>query len=186
MGKREDENEQILWDRGIILLTGGIDVEMATRIYGEIIAYNTEEKVEQIQMIVNSLGGEVSAGFSIIDMMESSRIPVHTIGTGEIASMGLMVFMAGARGKRMITPRTSILSHRFSDRTGGNHSQLVACRKEQDMTHDRIVNHYLQCTSVMTREELESTLLLPVDTWLSPEEALLYGIADVVQPINML
>jgi ATP-dependent protease ClpP protease subunit len=38
----------------------------------------------------------------------------------------------------------------------------------------------------MTREELESTLLLPVDTWLSPEEALLYGIADVVQPINML
>jgi ATP-dependent Clp protease protease subunit len=109
MGKREDENEQILRDRGIILLTGGIDVEMAARIYGEIIAYNTEGKVEQIQMIVNSLGGEVSAGFSIIDMMESSRIPVHTFGTGEIASMGLMVFMAGARGKRMITPRTSIL-----------------------------------------------------------------------------
>jgi ATP-dependent Clp protease protease subunit len=186
MGKREDENEQILRDRGIILLTGGIDVEMTARIYGEIIAYNTEEKVEQIQMIVNSLGGEVSAGFSIIDMMESSRIPVHTFGTGEIASMGLMVFMAGARGKRMITPRTSILSHRFSDRTGGNHSQLVACRKEQDMTHDRIVNHYLQYTSVMTREELESTLLLPVDTWLSPEEALLYGIADIVQPLNIL
>jgi len=185
MGKREDENEEILRNRGIILLTGGIDVEMAARIYGEIIAYNTEGKVEQIQMIVNSLGGECSAGFSIIDMMESSRIPVHTFGIGEIASMGLMVFMAGARGKRMITPRTSILSHRFSGGTGGNHSQMVACRKEQDMMHDRIVNHYLQCTSVMTREELESTLLLPVDTWLSPEEALLYGIADIVQPLTI-
>lgn len=186
MGKREDENEQILRDRGIVLLTGGIDVEMAARIYGEIIAYNTEEKVEQIQMIINSQGGEVSAGFSIIDMMESSRIPVHTFGTGEIASMGLMVFMAGARGKRMITPRTSILSHRFSDRTGGNHSQLVACRKEQDMTHDRIVNHYLQCTSVKTRKGLERTLLKTVDTWLSPMEALKYGITDIVQPINIL
>jgi len=185
MGKREDENEEILRNRGIILLTGGIDVEMAARIYGEIIAYNTEGKVEQIQMIVNSLGGECSAGFSIIDMMESSRIPVHTFGIGEIASMGLMVFMAGERGKRIITPRTSILSHRFSGRTGGNHSQMVACRKEQDMTHERIVNHYLQCTSVTTREELESTLLLPVDTWLSPEEALKYGIADIVEPINI-
>jgi ATP-dependent Clp protease protease subunit len=185
MGKGNEETEQILRNRGIIILTGEIDVEMAARIYGEIIAYNTEEKVEQIQMIVNSHGGGCSAGFSIIDMMESSRIPVHTFGTGEIASMGLMVFMAGERGKRMITPRTSILSHRFSDRTGGNHSQLVACRKEQDMTHDRIVNHYLQCTSVKTREELESTLLLPVDTWLSPEEAIKYGIADIVEPINI-
>ena len=186
MGKRDDETEQILRDRGIIILTGEIDGGMAAYVYGEIIAYNTQEKLEQIQMVINSPGGECSAGFSIIDMMESSRIPVHTFGVGEIASMGLMVFMAGARGKRMITPRTSILSHRFSDRTGGNHSQLVACRKEQDMTHDRIVNHYLQYTSVMTREELESTLLLPVDTWLSPEEALLYGIADIVQPLNIL
>jgi ATP-dependent Clp protease protease subunit len=186
MGKGNEDNDQILRDRGIIILTGEIDVEMAARVYGEIIAYNTEGKVEQIQMVINSQGGACSAGFSIIDMMESSRIPVHTFGTGEIASMGLMVFMAGERGKRMITPRTSILSHRFSGGTGGNHSQMVACRKEQDMMHERIVNHYLQCTAVMTREELESTLLLPVDTWLSPEEALLYGIADIVQPINIL
>ena len=185
MGKGENETEQILRDRGIIILTGEIDGGMAAYVYGEIIAYNTEEKLEQIQMVINSPGGECSAGFSIIDMMESSRIPVHTFGIGEIASMGLMVFMAGERGKRMITPRTSILSHRFSGRTGGNHSQMVACRKEQDMTHERIVNHYLQCSSIKTREELESTLLLPVDTWLSPEEALKYGIADVVQSIKI-
>ncbi len=186
MGKREDENEQILRDRGIIILAGEIDVDVSKSILGEIIAHNAEEKVEQIQIIVNSHGGGCNAGFSIIDAMESSRIPVITIGTGEISSMGLMVFMAGHRGKRMITPRTSILSHRFSGRTGGNHSQLVACRKEQDMMHDRIVDHYLQCTAVKTREELESTLLLPVDTWLSPAEALKYGIADIVEPINIL
>jgi ATP-dependent Clp protease protease subunit len=185
MGKGNEENEQILRDRGIIIITGEIDVEMAARVYGEIIAYNTEGKVEQIQMIINSQGGVCNAGFSIIDMMESSEIPVHTFGTGEIASMGLMVFMAGERGKRRVTPRTSILSHRFSDRAGGNHSQLVACRKEQDMTHERIVNHYIQCTSVKTREELESTLLLPVDTWLSPEEAIKYGIADVIDSIKL-
>jgi ATP-dependent Clp protease protease subunit len=182
MGK--DWLEEEIRKQGIILLAGGIDIEMAERVCGEIIAYNKKEEVDRIQMIVNSPGGDCSAGFAIIDMMEWSQLPVYTSGIGEIASMGLMVFMTGERGKRMITPRTSILSHRFSGRTGGNHSQLVACRKEQDMVHERIVRHYLDYTSVGTREELENTLLQPVDSWLSPEDALRYGIADIVEPMR--
>ena len=126
----------------------------------------------------------MNAGFAIIDMMEWSSLPVYTIGIGMIASMGLLIFMTGEKGRRVITSRTSILSHRFSWVNLGHHSQLVAARKEEDLAHDRIVAHYQRCTSLKDRGELEDKLLRDVDTWLSPEEALEYGIADIIEPVR--
>ena len=120
----------------------------------------------------------------MIDLMEWSQVPIYTVGIGLIASMGLLVFMAGWKGRRIITPRTSILSHRYSAMAGGNHSQLVASRKEQDLEHDRTVDHYLRYSNLETKEELEKYLLRDVDTWLSPEEAVRFGLADAVEPIR--
>jgi len=48
--------------------------------------------------------------------------------------------------------------------------------------HDRIVSHYLQYSAFDTKDKLEETLLRDVDTWLSPKEAISYGIADIVEP----
>jgi ATP-dependent Clp protease protease subunit len=70
--------------------------------------------------------------------------------------------------------------------TLGNHSQLLASRKEQDLEHARIVEHYLRYTNLNSREELEKHLLRDVDTWLSAEEAVQFGLADIVEPINRL
>ena len=81
-----------------------------------------------------------------------------------------------------MTPRTSIPSHRFSAMIGGNHSQLIASRKEQDLEHTRIIDHYMRYSCVKTREELETYLLRDVDTWLSGEEALTLGLVDIVEP----
>src|SRR5208337_4776589 len=97
----------------------------------QIIEHNIKGGVGQIQMVINSPGGTCAAGFSIIDIMEWSRLPIYTTGIGMIASMGLLVFMTGEKCRRVITPRTSILSHRFSAFNFGNHSQLIASRKEE-------------------------------------------------------
>jgi len=101
-----------------------------------------------------------------------------------IASMALLIFMTGEKGHRVITPRTSILSHRYSAFSFGNHSQLIAGRKEQDLEHERIINHYLSYSGIKSREELERFLLKDVDTWLMPEEAIQYGLADVIEPLG--
>ena len=113
--------------------------------------------------------------------MEWSRIPIYTTGIGMIASMGLLIFMTGEKGRRVITSRTSILSHRFSAFNVGNHSQLIAGRKEEDLEHERIISHYLTYSSINERAELESYLLREVDTWLSPDEAIKYGLADMIE-----
>ncbi len=168
-------------DDGILYLTGELGDGDAERTYRQVIDYNREGKLDRIQLVINSPGEFVEAGFAIIDIMEWSRIPVHTTGIGRIASVALLIFMAGAPGRRILTQRTTVLSHRFSGIVWGNHSQLIARRKEQDLLHERIVEHYLEYSNIKTREELERDLLRDVDTWLSAEEAVHCGLADAIK-----
>lgn len=179
--KNKEQKEKDLRDYGIVYVSGTINEGTAEGFCKEIIECNIRAELNQIQMIINSPGGSCPAGFSIIDIMEWSRIPIYTTGIGMIASMALLVFMAGEKGHRVITPRTSILSHRYSAFSVGNHSQLLAGRKEQDLEHERIINHYLSYSAIKNREELEKSLLRDVDTWLTPEEAVQYGLADAIE-----
>lgn len=182
MAQPNTDEKKGLKDYGIIYLSGSIETSSAQAVCEQIIEINVAGQIDHIQMIVNSHGGSCTDGFAIIDMMEWSRIPIYTAGIGMIASMGLLIFMAGERGRRVITPRTSILSHRFSGLARGSHSQLIAGRKEEDLMHRRIVEHYLQYSKVDGQERLEAYLLRDVDTWLSPEEAVELGLADVIEP----
>jgi len=166
---------------GIIFISGEINQGTAESVCRDVIRVNTEMQAPLIQFIINSNGGYCSAGFAITDIMEWSRVPVYTTGIGMIASMGLLIFMAGEKGHRIVTPRTSILSHRYYGQAAGNHSELVARRKEEDLMHQRIVNHYLQHSKIQSEEELNRTLLRDVDTWLSPQEAVGYGLVDTVE-----
>jgi len=183
MAQDDRMKERGLKDYGVIYLSGEID-SVSENVCKEIIEFNMTGKVDHIQLIINSPGGSCPAGFALIDIMEWSRVPIYTTGIGMIASMGLLVFMTGLKGRRIITPRTSILSHRYSAMTWGNHSQLLAGRKEQDLEHARIVDHYLRYSNIESQEELEKYLLRDVDTWLTPEEAVKFGIADAVEPIR--
>ena len=171
-----------LKDYGVIYVSGAIDDKASEKVCKDIIEFNIGFNVDHIQLIINSPGGFCPSGFAIIDIMEWSNLPIYTTGIGLIASMGLLVFMTGFKGRRVITPRTSILSHRYSAMTWGNHSQLIANRKEQDLEHARIVDHYLRYSNIGSQEELEKYLLRDVDTWLTPEEAVRFGVADAVEP----
>ena len=176
----EDGVKELLWQNGVLFLTGEINENIYERIVGEILALNFRKDLERIHLVINSGGGFCKAGFGIISVMEWSVLPVHTTGLGMVGSMALLVFMAGARGHRVIANTTSILSHRYFGGSDGNHSQLLASRKEHDSVHARIIGHYLRYSGVATKEELEQYLLRDVDTWLLPEEALDLGLADSI------
>jgi len=177
--KKEKEKEDVL--SGVIFITGEVNSSTSERICKEIIELNVKNEIPYIQLIINSVGGYCSDGFAIVDIMDWSNIPIYTTGIGMIASMGLIIFMSGEKGHRVLTPRTSILSHRYFGGMIGNHSQLVATRREQDLLHQRIINHYFQHTKIKTEKELNKKLLRDVDKWLTGEECLKYGIADVLQ-----
>jgi len=182
--KEKERQEKGLDDYGIIYLSGMIGEIKAEEICKQLIEFNIKGSINQVQMVINSPGGTCTAGFSIIDIMEWSSIPIYTTGIGIIASMGLLIFMTGEKGHRVVTPRTSILSHRFSATNFGNHSQLIAGRREEDMLHERILNHYMTYSGIKDRTELETHLLRDVDTWLTTGEAVRMGIVDVVEPLR--
>ena len=142
----------------------------------------TEERPEMLNMIITSPGGDLNAAFALIDVMRGSAVPVRTIGLGQIASAGLMIFIAGDKGMRILTPNTSILSHQYSWGAIGKEHELFATVKEFDLTTKKMIQHYKKCTG-LTEAKIREILLPPQDVWLSPQEAKKLGLCDDVKDL---
>lgn len=138
-----------------------------------------KDRPKLMKMIINSPGGSVTSAFALIDTMKGSKIPVYTYGLGEISSCGLLTFIAGAKGHRYITRNTAILSHQFSWGSMGKEHELMASVKEFNNTSQRMIEHYKRCTG-QTEATIKKYLLPPEDVWLTPREAIKYGIADQI------
>ena len=133
----------------------------------------------EITLVINSPGGQVHSAFALIDTMKGSAIPVKTVGLGMIASCGLLTFMSGTKGRRVLTPNTSILSHQYSWGSGGKEHELFARVREFELSTERMINHYKKCTG-LSEKKVRDILLPPEDRWLSAKEAVKYGIADKI------
>ena len=142
--------------------------------------FNQKEKKRELTLGICSPGGDLSACFALVDVMKGSKIPIRTIGMGMIASCGLLMFISGEKGKRILTPNTSILSHQYSWGTYGKEHELFAQVKEYDLTTERIVNHYKKCTG-LSEKDIRKYLLPPHDDWLSAKEAKKLGLCDKIQ-----
>lgn len=143
----------------------------------------SEERPDMLNLIICSPGGDLNAAFALIDTMRGSAIPIRTIGLGQIASAGLMIFIAGDAGNRILTPNTSILSHQYSWGAFGKEHELFATVKEFDLTTKKMVQHYKKCTG-LNEKKIREILLPPQDIWLSPSEAKELGICDHVKELS--
>jgi ATP-dependent Clp protease protease subunit len=143
----------------------------------------SKKRRKELLLMICSEGGDMSAAFALIDVMRSSNIFIKTVGLGQIASAGLLIFLAGSPGRRTLTPNTSIMSHQYAWGNDGKHHELMATLKEFDLTQKRMVAHYVQCTG-LTEEEIKQTLLPAHDVYLSAEEALKLGICDNISVLN--
>ena len=143
-----------------------------------------EKRPEMLNLMICSQGGDLNVAFAIIDTMRGSAIPIRTIGLGHIGSAGLMIFIAGTKGERILTPNTSILSHQFSWGSGNQKShELFAIVKEFSLTEKRMMNHYMKSTG-MSEERVKEFLLPAHDVWLDAPQALEFGLCDLVRDMS--
>ena len=142
--------------------------------------FNRHQKKRELTLGICSPGGDLNACFALVDVMKGSKIPIRTIGMGMIASCGLLMFISGEKGRRILTPNTSILSHQYSWGTYGKEHELFAQVKEYDLTTERIVNHNKKCTG-LSEKDIRKYLLPPHDVWLSAKEAKKLGLCDKIQ-----
>lgn len=142
-----------------------------------------EERPSLLNLIVCSPGGDLNAAFALVDTMRGSAIPIRTIGLGQIASAGLLIFISGEKGQRLLTPNTSILSHQYSWGAVGKEHELFATVKEFDLTTKRMIAHYKKCTG-LDEKSIREKLLPPQDIWLSSIEAKKLGLCDDVKDLK--
>ena len=170
----------VLYNKGIYLLMDTITPESCKDDIEFVLKQNAEKKKQKrLQFMICSPGGDVPSCFALIDIMKGSKIPIHTIGLGVIASCGLLLFITGEKGKRTLTPNTSILSHQYSWGSYGKEHELFAQVKEFELSTERMINHYKKCTG-LKESEVREHLLPPEDRWLSAKEAKKLGICDKV------
>lgn len=178
-------HQQALADAGMYVLMGEIDQDSVRPVIEWILHENyvSKKKRKELLLMICSEGGDMSCAFALIDTMLSSQIFIKTVGLGCIASAGLMIFLAGSPGRRVLTPYTSILSHQFSWGTDGKAHELFATMKEFTLTQTRMLQHYRTATG-LSEEEIKTALLPPHDVWLSAEEALALNICDAISVIS--
>lgn len=173
-----------LYDQGIFHFAGDVNIESAKAFTAFVLDHNTRKtKVSTLTLIITSNGGDVAASFAMTDIIHGSAIPVRTIGLGIIASCGLLMFMSGAKGERILTPNTAILSHQFSGATWGKEHELVAARRRHDLVSDRIVRHYKKHTG-LTEKKIREFLLPAEDRWLTPEQAKELNLCDQIRLVS--
>lgn len=145
--------------------------------------YISPNRKKELLLMICSEGGDLSSTFALIDTIKSSQIPIKTVGLGLIASCGLLIFISGAPGRRVLTPNTSILSHQFSAGSEGKSHELFATVREFQLTNKRILDHYKLCTGL--EESIINEKLLPAqDVWLDHDDALRLNLCDDISIFN--
>lgn len=186
LGKKDNGESSVdLEDHNIHLFMDDFESKSVKPVIEFIMQKNLLEnskRPKHLTLMINSPGGDLHAAFALIDIMRGSKIPVRTVGIGQIASCGLLTFMSGAKGHRILTPNTSILSHQYSWGSFGKEHELFARVREFEMTSDRLLEHYKKCTG-LDEKTIKKVLLPAEDVWLTAEKAVTLGIADEVREI---
>jgi len=180
----DQSHSQALADAGMYVFMGEVDDENIKPIIEWILHENfvSKKKRKELLLMICSEGGDMSAAFALIDVMKSSNIYIKTVGLGQIASAGLLIFLAGSPGRRILTPNTSILSHQWAWGSDGKAHELFATMREFDLTQKRMMAHYRECTG-LDETEIKTSLLPPHDVWLSAEEALALNVCDAIAQV---
>ena len=176
-----DVYSRLLKER-IIFLGTPIDSEVANVIVAQLLLLDSQSSEQEISMFINCPGGEVYAGLAIYDTMQFISAPVATTCVGIAMSMGSVILMAGAEGKRAALPHSRIMIHQGSSGFRGNTPDVEVQAKEVLYLRDQMVDLYERHTNRnYTREKLLRDM--ERDLFMNPQAAQEYGLIDrVVEP----
>lgn len=178
------EGDRLMWDLysrqlkdRIVWLGGEVTPPLANLIVAQLLYLDTIDKNKDICLYINSPGGVISAGMAIYDTMKYVASDISTICIGQAASMGAFLLSAGTKGKRFILPNAEVMIHQPSGGAGGQASDIE--RQAKHILHLKSrLNKLLAAHTGQTIEAIERDT--DRDSWLTAEEAVAYGLVDMV------
>ncbi|HEX7037251.1 MAG TPA: ATP-dependent Clp endopeptidase proteolytic subunit ClpP [Pseudomonadales bacterium] len=171
-----DIYSRLLKDR-IVFVVGPIEDNVANLVVAQLLFLESENPDKDISLYINSPGGSVTAGLSIYDTMQFVRCDVSTMCVGQAASMGAFLLGAGAPGKRYALPNSRMMLHQPSGGSRGPAKDIEIQAKEILLMRDRLNRLLAEHTGQSVERIAEDT---DRDFWMSPEQALEYGLVDKV------
>lgn len=165
---------------GSHMMFGDVDVQSVGTACNFILKANKLlPRNQPLTLYINSLGGSCYDGFALIDLMDASRIPIYTVGMGNIVSMGVLIMAAGAKGHRVMTRNTQVMAHQFYGGSEGKFHELLEAHKAELYLKHQFTQHFLRHTK-MSEKQINEIMFGPSDRWLTPGECKKLGIVDHV------
>jgi len=161
----------------IIFVTGEIEDHMSNLIVAQLLFLEADDPKKDIFLYVNSPGGSVTAGLSIIDTMHHIKPDVATVCVGIAASMGSLILSQGAKGKRFILPNAEVMIHQPSGGAYGQATDIDITAKHILKTRDRLNKMLAKATGQKLTKVQQD---VDRDFFMDAEEAKTYGIVDKV------
>ena len=171
-----DIYSRLLKDR-IVFLGGPIETHLANTIVAQLLFLEKENPDEDIQMFINSPGGEINAGMAILDTMNYIKCDVSTIAVGLAASMGSLLLTFGAKGKRFALPNSKIHIHQPLGGVQGQASDIAIEAEEILKTRDLLYRMLSKQTGQSIKQIQKDA---ERDKYFTAQEAKEYGLIDKV------
>lgn len=174
--KAYDIYSRLLKDN-IVFITGEIETGMSEIIVAQLLYLESVSPEKEINIYINSPGGEITAGMAIVDTMHYIKNPISTICMGMCASMGAYILSQGDKGRRFILPKAEVMIHQP---LGGSRGQATDIEIS--------ARHILKLKELISKD-LSEACGQPLDKikrdcerdyWMDSNEALEYGIIDKV------
>ncbi len=174
-GERSYDIYSRLLKERIIILSDEVNSVTASLVTAQLLFLEAEDPEKDIQMYINSPGGEVTSGLMIYDTMQYIKADVQTICMGMAASMGAFLLAAGTPGKRFALPNAEIMIHQPS---GGAQGQATDIR----IAAEHIIKMKERLNRILAERCKQPIDKIAADTerdnWMTAEDAIAYGIID--------
>ncbi len=171
-----DIYSRLLKDR-ILFVGGPIETNIANTVVAQLLFLEKENPNEDIQMFINSPGGEIDAGMAILDTMNYIKCDISTIAVGVAASMGSFLLAHGAKGKRFALPNSKIHIHQPLGGVRGQASDIAIGAEE-------IIKTRVQLYKMLSKQTGQSIKQIEKDAdrdkYFTAKEAKEYGLIDKV------
>ena len=162
--------DRLLW------VAGPVDDRMSTIVQAQLMFLDSSDKTD-ITMHIDSPGGSVKSGLSMVDVMQFISCDIRTVNTGMAASMGSVLLGAGTKGKRSSLRFSKTMLHQTSGGAGGNIQDARINFIEWEKTNKilfELLGDFCGKSSEQVTEDASR------DFWLTAEESVEYGIIDEV------
>jgi ATP-dependent Clp protease protease subunit len=176
-GERAFDIYSLLLRERIVFLGMPINDQIANLIIAQLLYLEREDPDKDINLYINCPGGIISSGLAIYDTIQIIRPAVSTICVGMAASMGTLLLTAGTKGKRYALPNATIHMHQAVGGAQGQATDIEIAAREimrlQDIIRTILAKHTGQPVDKITHDTDR-------DFYLSPEQAVEYGLIDEI------